>query len=36
MRHQIVQHDEFCLNKYLYTEKQVREEETMGKGFNQI
>ena len=29
MRHQVIQHNKFCLNKYLCTENQVEEEETM-------
>ena len=29
MRHQIIQHNTFCLNKYLLVENQVQEEETM-------
>ena len=29
MRHQIIQHNTFCLNKYLLIENQVQEEETM-------
>ena len=29
MRHQIIQYNEFCLNKYLLIENQVQEEETM-------
>ena len=29
MRHQIIQHNKFCLNKYLLTENEVQEEETM-------
>ena len=29
MRHQVIQHNKFCLNKYLLTESQVQEEETM-------
>ena len=28
MRHQIIQHNKFCLNKYLRIENQVQEEET--------
>ena len=28
MRHQIIQHNKFCLNKYLLIENQVQEEET--------
>ena len=31
MRHQIIQHNKFCLNKYLLKENQVQEEETMWK-----
>ena len=31
MGHQIIQHNKFCLNKYLSTENQVQEEETMWK-----
>ena len=31
MRHQITQHNKFCLNKYLLLENQVQEEETMRK-----
>ena len=27
MRHQIIQHKKFCLNKYLLIENQVQEEE---------
>ena len=29
MRHQIIQYNKFCLNKYLLIENQVQEEETM-------
>ena len=29
MRHQIIHHNKFCLNKYLLTENQVQEEKTM-------
>ena len=29
MRHQIIQHNKFCLNKYFLIENQVQEEETM-------
>ena len=29
MRHQIIQHDKFCLNKYFLLQNQVQEEETM-------
>ena len=29
MRHQIIQHYKFCLNKYVLIENQVQEEETM-------
>ena len=29
MRHQIIEHDKFCLNKYLLRENQVQEEHTM-------
>ena len=28
MRHQIIHHNKFCLNKYLLIENQVQEEET--------
>ena len=28
MRHQIIPHNKFCLNKYLLIENQVQEEET--------
>ena len=31
MRHQIIQRNKFCLNKYLLIENQVQEEETMWK-----
>ena len=34
MRNQIIQHNKFCLNKYLCIENQVQEEETMRKVFN--
>ena len=37
MRHQIVQRDKFCSNKYLRIENQVQEEEeAMRKVFNLI
>ena len=36
MCHQIIQHNKFCLNKYLCIENQVEEEEKMGKVFNSI
>ena len=29
MRHQIIQHNKFCLNKYLLIENQVQEKETI-------
>ena len=29
MRHQIIQHKKFCLNKYLLIENQVQEEENV-------
>ena len=29
MRHQIIQHNKFCLNNYLLIENQVQEEEAM-------
>ena len=29
MRYQIIQHNKFCLNKYLLIENQLPEEETM-------
>ena len=29
MRHQIIQWNKFCLNKYLLIENQVQEENTM-------
>ena len=29
MHHQIIQHNRFCLNKYLLIENQVQEEQTM-------
>ena len=29
MRHQIIQHNKFCLNKFLLIENQVQEEEIM-------
>ena len=34
MHHQIIQHNKFCLNKYLRIENQVQEEKTMRKVFN--
>ena len=36
MRHQIIQHNKFCLNKYLLIENQVQEEETMWKVYKLI
>ena len=36
MSHQIIQHKKFCLNKYLRTENQVQEEETMRNVFHLI
>ena len=36
MCHQIIQHNKFCLNKYLCIENQVQEEETLRKVFNLI
>ena len=36
MRHQVIQHNKFCLNKYLCTENQVEEEETMWKVYKLI
>ena len=29
MCHQIIQHDKFCLNKYLLFENKMQEEETL-------
>ena len=29
MRHQLIQHNKFCLNKHLSIENKVQEEETM-------
>ena len=29
MHHQSIQHNKFCLNKYLLKENQVQEEETV-------
>ena len=31
MRHQIIQHNRFCSNKYFLIENQMQEEETMRK-----
>ena len=31
MPHEIIQHNKFCLNKYLLIEDQVQEEVTMQK-----
>ena len=31
MCHQIIQYNEFCVNRYLLIENQVQEEETMQK-----
>ena len=36
MRHQDIQHNKFCSNKYLCIENQVQEEETMRKVINLI
>ena len=36
IRHQIIQHNKFCLNKDLCTENQEQEEEAMRKVFNLI
>ena len=36
MRHQIIQHNKFCLNKYLSIENQVQEEESMWKVYKLI
>ena len=38
MRHQIIQHNKFCLNKYLCIKNQMQEEEeeTMTKDFKLI
>ena len=36
MRRQIIQHNKFCLNKYLCIENQVQEEQAMRKVFNLI
>ena len=33
---QIIQHNKFCLNKYLLIERQVQEEETMWKVYKLI
>ena len=29
MRHQIIQHNKFCLNKYFLTEEEAKEEEAI-------
>ena len=31
MRQQVIQHNKFCLNKYLCIKNQLQEEETMRK-----
>ena len=31
MRHQIIEHNNFCSNKFLLIENKVQEEETMWK-----
>ena len=36
MRHQIIQHNKFCLNKYFLIENQTQKEETMRKVYNVI
>ena len=36
MYHQIIQHNKFCLNKYLLIENQVQEGETMWKVYKLI
>ena len=36
MRHQIIHHNKFCLNKYLLIENQVQEEKTMWKVYKLI
>ena len=36
MRHQFIQPNIFCLNKYLLIENQVQEEETIGKVYKLI
>ena len=36
MRHQTIQHNKFCLNKYFYIETQVQEDEMMRKVLNLI
>ena len=33
---QIIQHNKFCLNRYLLIESQVQEEETMWKVYKLI
>ena len=36
MPHKIIQHNEFCLNKYLCIDNQVQDKEIIRKVFNQI
>ena len=36
MRHQIIQHNKFCLKEYLLIENQVQEKETMCKVYQLI
>ena len=36
MSHKIIQHNEFCLNKYLCIDNQVQDKEIIRKVFNQI
>ena len=36
MSHKIIQHNKFCLNKYLCIDNQVQDKEIMRKVFNQI
>ena len=36
MSHQFIQHNEFCVNRYLLIENQVQEEETMQKVYKLI
>ena len=36
MRHQIIQHNKFCLNKYLCIQNQLQEKDTMRKVFDLI
>ena len=36
MRHQIILHNKFCLNKYVLIENQIQEEDTVRKVYKVV